>query len=107
MKEISSSGAFPTLTKTNYHDWVVLMRVLLQAQCLWLAVSIGTNDYTEDRMALEVVTKVVPTKLMGTIVNKASTKVTWDSLHLRNVGADHVRKSRVSMLRCEFDSLQF
>jgi hypothetical protein len=28
-KEINSSGTFPTFTKTNYHDWVVLMWVML------------------------------------------------------------------------------
>lgn len=28
-KEISSSGSFPMLTKTNYYDWAALMRVML------------------------------------------------------------------------------
>jgi uncharacterized membrane protein YgcG len=80
---------------------------MLQARGLWLAVSVGTDDYTEDRMALEVLTKVVPPKLMGTIANKASAKATWDALYLRNVGAERVRKARASTLRREFDSLKF
>jgi hypothetical protein len=78
-KEISSSDAFPTLTKTNYHDWAVLLRVMLQAWGMWLAVSVSTDDYTEDRMALEVLTKAVSQELMGTIVNKVLAKSTWDS----------------------------
>jgi hypothetical protein len=48
-KEISSSGVF----RTNYHDWAALMLVMLQ-------VSVGTDDYTEDLMALKVLTKAVP-----------------------------------------------
>lgn len=59
-KEISSSGSFPTLTKTNYYDWAALMRVMLQARGLWIAVALGTTDITEDRMALEVLAKAVP-----------------------------------------------
>jgi uncharacterized membrane protein YgcG len=33
LKEINSSKTFPMLTKTNYHDWVVLIWVMLQAYC--------------------------------------------------------------------------
>jgi uncharacterized membrane protein YgcG len=95
------------LMKTNYHDWSALMRVMLQARGLWLVVSVGTDDYTEDRMALEVLTKAVPPELMGTISNKASAKATWDALYLRNVSAECVRKARASTLRREFDSLKF
>jgi hypothetical protein len=70
-------------------------------------VSIGTDDYTEDHMVLEVVTKSVLPELMGTIANKATTKLALDSLHLQNVGSEHVRKAWASMLRWEFDSLAF
>jgi hypothetical protein len=64
-KEISSGATFPMLTKTNYHDWVTLMWVMLQARGLWLTVSIDTTDYTKDFMALEVLIKVVPRGVDG------------------------------------------
>ncbi|WVZ61598.1 hypothetical protein U9M48_011450 [Paspalum notatum var. saurae] len=64
-KEISSSGNFPTLTRTNYYDWAALMRVMLQARGLWLPLTLRTNDVTEDRMALEVLSKAVPAEMMG------------------------------------------
>jgi hypothetical protein len=67
-------------------------------------VSISTDDYTEDRMALEVLTKAVPSEMMGTITNKVTAMAAWDTLHLRNVGAERVRKARTSTLRREFDS---
>jgi hypothetical protein len=68
-------------------------------------VSVSTEDYSEDRMALEVLTKAVQPKLMGAIANKATTKLAWDSLHLRNVGVERMHKARASTLRWEFDSL--
>jgi hypothetical protein len=106
-KEISSSGSFPMLTRSNYYDWAACIRVMLQARGLWIAVSIGTNDLTEDRMALEVLTKAIPAELMGTIANKATAKIAWDSLKLMNVGVERVWKAKASTLRREFDSLKF
>ncbi|WVZ58489.1 hypothetical protein U9M48_008761 [Paspalum notatum var. saurae] len=106
-KEISSSGSFPALTRTNYYDWAALMRVMLQARGLWIAVSVGTNDLTEDRMALEVLSKAVPVEMMGTIANKATAKLAWDSIRVMNIGVERVRKAKASTLRREFDSLKF
>jgi hypothetical protein len=97
-KETSSSGPFPSHTKTNYHDWVTLMRVMLQAWGLWLIVSVGTTDYTKERMVLEVLTRAILLELMGTIANKTTAKATWDSLYLQNISAEHVRMVRASML---------
>jgi hypothetical protein len=83
-----AAGNFPVLTKTNYYDWAALMRVMLQARGLWTAVSDGTDDFTEDRMALEVISKAVPPELMGTVASKATAKAAWDMLRLRNIGVD-------------------
>jgi hypothetical protein len=41
------------------------VKVMLQARGLWMVVSAGTEDYTKDRMALEVITKAVPPELLG------------------------------------------
>jgi hypothetical protein len=70
-------------------------------------VIVGTMDYTEDRLALEVIAKAVPPKLMGSITSKPSAKVAWESLVLHNVGVDRVRKAKASTLKCEFDLLTF
>jgi cyclopropane fatty-acyl-phospholipid synthase-like methyltransferase len=106
-ERIVSAGNFPVLTKTNYYDWATLMRVMLQARGLWDAVIVGTTDYTEDRLALEVIAKAVPPELMGSIASKPSVKAAWESLVLRNVGVDRVRKAKASTLKREFDLLTF
>jgi hypothetical protein len=104
---VSPAGNFPVLTKTNYYDWAALMRVMLQARGLWDAVIMCTMDYTEDRLALEVIAKVVPPELMGSIASKPSAMAAWESLVLRNVCVDRVRKVKASTLKREFDSLIF
>jgi hypothetical protein len=106
-KRVAPARNFPVLTKTNYYDWAALMRVMLQARGLWDAVIVGTTDYMEDRLALEVIAKAVPSELMGSIVSKPSVKAAWESLVLRNVGVDRVRKAKASTLKREFDSLTF
>ncbi|WVZ49440.1 hypothetical protein U9M48_000802, partial [Paspalum notatum var. saurae] len=106
-KEISSSGSFPTLTKMNYYDWAALMRVMLQARGLWITVSLGSDDVTEDRMALEVISKAVPTEMMGMIASKPSAKAAWEAIKVMNIGVERVRKAKAATLQREFDSLKF
>jgi hypothetical protein len=106
-ERVAPARNFPVLTKTNYYDWATLMRVMLQARGLWDAVIVGTTDYTEDRLALEVIAKAVPPELMGSIASKPSAKAAWESLMLRNVDVDRVRKAKASTLKREFDSLMF
>jgi hypothetical protein len=98
-----AAGNFPVLTKTNYYDWAALMRVMLQAQGLWTAVSDSTDDFTEDRMALEVISKAIPPEHMGTVASKAA----WDMLRLRNIRVDRIRKAKAGTLKREFDALKF
>jgi hypothetical protein len=48
-----SSTAFPLLTSSNYHNWSLLMRVILEGRCWWKAVEMGDAEFTDDRLALE------------------------------------------------------
>jgi hypothetical protein len=107
IKRAVPAGNFPFLTKTNYYDWAPLMHVMLQARGLWIMVSEGTSDYTEDPMALEMISQAVPMEMMGSIVSKSITKAAWEAITLCNVGVDQVRKAKASSLKHEFDSLTF
>jgi hypothetical protein len=48
VKEVGGTP-FPQLTRTNYEDWSLLMRVKLEAKGLWDAVEPGHADRQEDR----------------------------------------------------------
>jgi hypothetical protein len=107
MKKVTSNAKFPVLTKTNYLDWATLMHVMLQARGLWIVVSMGTDDYTKDRMALEVIAKVVPAEMMGSIATKAMAKIAWDVIRTMYIGVEWVRKAKAGTLWREFDALRF
>jgi hypothetical protein len=98
---------FLVLMKMDYYNCATLMGVMLQARGLWTAVNEGTFDYTEDCMALEVISKVVPVEMMGSISSKPSAKATCESIILCNIGVDRVCKAKASTLMREFDFLAF
>ena len=63
------------ITKSNYHEWSLLMMVKLQARRLWEAVHVGNVDYDDDRRALEALCTAVPTELGTSLANKATAKL--------------------------------
>jgi len=46
---------YPMLTRTNYAEWVVLIKVMLKARRLWAAVTVGAADEEDDKSAIVVV----------------------------------------------------
>uniref|UniRef100_A0A453QQD9 DUF4219 domain-containing protein n=1 Tax=Aegilops tauschii subsp. strangulata TaxID=200361 RepID=A0A453QQD9_AEGTS len=53
VRQTSSMVQLPPLTRTNYTEWALVMRVRLQAQGLWEVVEHGAViDYRDDRVAL-------------------------------------------------------
>ncbi len=107
VKEVGGSANYPILTKTNYSDWSLLMRVMLQARGLWEAVETGDVDFQEDRMALEAVLKAVPADLLPVLAVKETAKDAWDAIKTMRVGVDRVRKSKAQELRKQFDANEF
>jgi hypothetical protein len=45
--------------------------------------------------------------MLSSIASKPTVKVAWDSITMRNVGMDRVRKAKASSLKHEFDVLTF
>jgi hypothetical protein len=74
VREVGGGTAFPVLTKTNYSDWAMLMKVKLRARGLWVAVDKGGVDPQEDMMALDALVSAVPPEMVATVVDKGSTK---------------------------------
>ena len=47
VREVSGTS-WPMLTRTNYGEWTVTMKVELRAQRLWNAIDKGTDNEEED-----------------------------------------------------------
>ena len=62
VREVSGTS-WPTLTRTNYGEWSVTMKVKLRARQLWNAVDKGTDNEEDDISALEAIIAAVPAEL--------------------------------------------
>jgi hypothetical protein len=51
---------WPILTKVNYTEWALIMKIKLQAKNLWDAIETGDVTLHENRMALDAITSAVP-----------------------------------------------
>jgi hypothetical protein len=73
-KDSGTRTPWPMLTKTNYHEWSLLMKVKMQARQLWDAIEYGDLPYHDDRRALEAIIAGVPPEMGGPLANKESAK---------------------------------
>lgn len=100
---------YPVLTKTNYNNWSLLMKIKLQARCLWGAIDPGGADIPvhEDRMALDAICSAVPDEMVPTLAVKESAKEAWEAVRNMRVGDDRIRKTNAQRLRREYELLAF
>jgi hypothetical protein len=81
VEKVASTGPmnYPLLTKTNYTDWTLLIKIKLEAWLLWAAVAFDDMDFQVDRMALNAICSMVPPEMISTLMTKLSTKEAWES----------------------------
>ncbi|WVZ88500.1 hypothetical protein U9M48_035017 [Paspalum notatum var. saurae] len=107
MRDARGSAPYPVLTRTNYDNWVVMMKVMLEARGLWEAVEAGTTERQEDRWAMEAILRTVPQEMHQSLGAKATAKEAWDSLKTMRTGSGLVKRTRIQQLRREFELLEF
>jgi hypothetical protein len=88
------------LTKTNYNDWALLMKIKLQARCLWRAID-PSDDVSEpeDRLALDALCSAVPPEMVSTLAVKPTAKLAWEAVRIMRIGDDCVRKTTAQRVR--------
>jgi hypothetical protein len=95
IREVSGESSYPALTKTNYSDWALLMKVKLKAWALWSFIVDGGVDQQEEMMALDALCGAVPPEMVSTITKKETAKEVWDAIATMRVGDDRVKKAMV------------
>jgi hypothetical protein len=93
VRDVGPGGGWPTLTKTNYVEWVVVMRVRLQVRHMWEAVRYGDIDYYEDRRELDALIATVPSEMQFSLSKKRTAKEAWDAIAMARVGSDRTCKT--------------
>ena len=102
------SFSCPMLTPANYTVWAIKVEAILDAQGVWEAVSPeeGTTvDEKKNKTARAQLLGALSEDILMQVSTKKTAKEVWDSLKTRFVGADRVKKARLSTLKGEFDKL--
>jgi hypothetical protein len=107
IREVDGGSSYPALTKTNYFDWALLIKVKLKARALWSVIENGGADQQEEIMTLDALCGAVPLKMVPMIVKKEMTKEAWDAITTMRVGDDRVKKATMQHLRRKFDLTTF
>jgi hypothetical protein len=74
VQAVVRDGGWPTLTKTNYVEWAVIMRVRLQVRHVWETVYYGDVDFDEDRRAMDALIAAVPPEMQFSLTQKETDK---------------------------------
>uniref|UniRef100_A0A0A9CNQ1 DUF4219 domain-containing protein n=1 Tax=Arundo donax TaxID=35708 RepID=A0A0A9CNQ1_ARUDO len=98
---------WPLLTKMNYTEWSLLMKIKMQARNLWDAIETGDVTLQEDHMELDAITSVVPQEMVASLAVKESVAKAWEAIKSMRIGSDQVHKTRAQCLRREFESIHF
>ncbi|XP_072147529.1 uncharacterized protein [Setaria viridis] len=84
-----------------------MMKLKLEARCLWDIVENGAVEWHEDRTTLEAICSGVPVEMHPTLTNKESAKAAWEAIRTMRIGDDRVRKSTAQALRAEYEQISF
>jgi hypothetical protein len=68
----SSGAKYPTLMRSNYTHWSLVMKVMLQTRNLWDAIEYGDCNFQEDCMAREALILSAPPEMVPQVAKKQS-----------------------------------
>ena len=106
MREVSGTS-WPTLTRTNYGEWAVTMKVKLRARRLWNAIDKGTDNEEDDMSALEAILAIVPAEYREPLGTKNSAKEAWEAIAAMHVVSNRATKATAQLLKQEHTNFKF
>jgi hypothetical protein len=107
IREVGGGSSYPALTKTNYSDWALLMKVKLKVRTLWSVIENSSTDQQEEMMALDALCGAVPPEMVPMITKKETAKEAWDAIATMRVGDYHMKKKTMQLLHQKFDLTTF
>ncbi|KAK1626133.1 hypothetical protein QYE76_000448 [Lolium multiflorum] len=107
IREHSSNAQYPTLTRSNYAEWAMVMRMQLQAAHLWDVIEYGAEEDGDDRGALAALLRAVPPELVRTLAVKDCARTAWETIKTMRLGSERVREAKAQTRRREWEELRF
>jgi hypothetical protein len=107
VERTAAAVVYPMLTRTNYTEWFLVMKVNLQAAGLWEIIETGEGEYRDDRAALAALLRAVPQDMHTGLATKETAKEAWEAIREVRVGVERVKEANAEQLRREFSNLRF
>jgi hypothetical protein len=63
VEKLAANIVYPTLTKMNYTEWSLVIKVNLQAAGLWDVIVSGAGDHSNDWTALAAILRTIPPEM--------------------------------------------
>ena len=105
VREGGGSGNWPQLTRTNYYEWSLRMKLKLQARRLWEVIEDDEADFDQDRGALDAICSAVPGDMVPVLATKETAKDAWEAIQTLRIGDDRVWIATAQNLRAEYEGL--
>ncbi|XP_074356618.1 uncharacterized protein LOC141696367 [Apium graveolens] len=108
-KENTIGLSYPMLKKVNYTAWALKMKVLLQAQGVWVAIEPkdpkAPVEEKTDKLSLAANYQGIPKDVLLYVSEKTTAKEAWEAFKTVSLGADKAKKVKAQTLKIEFESL--
>jgi hypothetical protein len=101
------TATWPMLTKTNYTQWSLVMKLKMKARHLWQAIEPGGVSEHEDCQALDAITSVVPMEMVASLAAKQTALEAWNAVGDRRIGSEQVQKTEAQRLLRQFENMRF
>lgn len=101
--------SYPMLARSNYTTWALKMKVFMQAQGVWNAVSPSDDkaivDDKNDKVAMAMMYQGLPEDMLLSVAQKKTAKEIWEAVKNLCQGSDKVKGARVQTLKSEFEAI--
>jgi hypothetical protein len=106
VRDSGSMRTWPQLTKMNYVEWLLRMKLKLQARDLWDVVEYGDGDFRDDRTALDAICSVVPSEMIPALAVKETATEAWEAIRTLRLGDERRRAVTAQTLCTEYESIK-
>ncbi|KAK9073456.1 hypothetical protein SSX86_007780 [Deinandra increscens subsp. villosa] len=96
----------PKLTETNYTSWSILVETVLRAHGLWKTVTGEDEDEKRNYTTKAIIYHTLPENVLLQVAKHKRAEDVWESIRVRYLGTDRVKKARLQTLRGELERLK-
>jgi hypothetical protein len=100
----AGSVKLPMLTRSNYHDWSLVMQVSLEVLGLLSAVESDKVERHDNRLALAAILRGVPPEMKSGLAVKKTVREAWTAIKMERVGDIRVKEANAQKLLKEFET---